>query len=289
MQSSANAMAVEAQPIEATSAPVQETTVNLLGSQDVAQSIEQPQQWNSVELHKNINPTYLEDKTISGFKTVDDLAKAYQNANKLIGKRIADLSQDELVALNIKAGVPQDKRDYDFNGLDLPEQDAEKYRNVMHELGLSKDTARKFLEWQQKETADRVKIEQQELIIENQKHIESLKKEFGDTFDARINLANKALAYFGGEELAKVLNDYGLGANPTIIKALVKASEFITEGKAPQNASQHVGMTPQEIDDKINQLRSDRDWHRKVTYGNVHEKEQALKQMQDLVKLRFGG
>lgn len=55
-------------------------------------------------------------------------------------------------------------------------------------------------------------------------------KEFGgDTFDANMNVANKALDEFGTPELKKVLTDTGLGNHPEVIRAFYKMGKLISQ------------------------------------------------------------
>ena len=65
--------------------------------------------------------------------------------------------------------------------------------------------------------------------IQHQKDIESLKEDFGTNFDVSIEKTKQAVKFFGGEELAQILNNAGLGTDPTVVKAFHEASKLLKE------------------------------------------------------------
>ena len=283
-------MLEHSQPVE--TAPVTETmeSTNLLSSPEVVQEAAPVEQaWSPIELSKSVQSSFLADPSLSKFKTVDDLAKAYQNANKLIGKRVQDLLPDEIKALNIKAGAPASKDEYDFKDTGVPEEDAAKYKDILFNLGVPKEAAREFIKWQEQETTSRIKLEEQSMLVEAKQNISSLKEEFGSSFNERIAIANKAVNYLGGEELRKAIEDAGLGTHPAIIKALVKAGSFLQEGTLPAPSSKPVGMTPSEIDASIKSFMSSERYSKARENPMSADSKAVIAELEHLYRLKYNG
>lgn len=86
----------------------------------------------------------------------------------------------------------------------------------------------------------------------------TLRQEFGTATDARMEIANRALRQFGGDDLVKLLHESGLAGHPAMVRAFVKAGmklgeQPFVEGDAPGGP----GMTPSEAREKVSQIRRD--------------------------------
>ena len=55
-----------------------------------------------------------DDRTLHNFKSVDDLAKSYVEARKLMGKRLSDMTPEEISKFRADSGVPESPEAYDF-------------------------------------------------------------------------------------------------------------------------------------------------------------------------------
>jgi hypothetical protein len=98
-------------------------------------------------------------------------------------------------------------------------------------------TAQEALKWAADKQAERVVQEGQNMIQEHNTRIDGWLNEAkadkeigGDKFDANIATAKKALETWGSKELAKQLDQTGLGNHPDLLKFLVRAGKALQSG-----------------------------------------------------------
>lgn len=218
-------------------------------------------------------------------KSNEDILKAYVNSQKLIGKKISDMSPEELKQINYNRGVPEDKGEYKFDGVkDADPQTLEWFKDVAFENGLTSEQAAKLAEAHASQFVEQQKYMETEIALNMEKNAAKLKTEFGAAYDQNIGLAEKALKEFdGGEFKALIDNAGGLTNNPEITKFLVAAGKNVSEGtlQAPDNQGSFK-MTPSEVRTKIEELRNSESYNQRINSRNLSERESARKQMQDL-------
>lgn len=117
-------------------------------------------------------------------------------------------------------------------GMELDSALLEQASPLFKELGLTQEQAQKLVDFQ----AQQVQASQQgQLEAFNQLKTDWLDqaksdKEFGgDKFDENVATARLALTKFGSEGLTKLMNDYGIGNNPEMIRFMVKVGRLMKE------------------------------------------------------------
>ncbi len=229
------------------------------------------------------------DKTIAKFANIEELAKGYKNLNSMLGKRVTDLTPDELKSLNIKSGViPETPDNYKFAD-DLKDVDMGWYKSAAHEVGLSQEQAKaiadKYVEYERAMIAD-MKSKHEAATT---KAMEDLKAEFGAAFDKRLEIAKKAVDTFGGAELKAYLNETGLGNDPRLIKAFANiGKELLEDTVVSADKDFKFGMTPADAKEKIDLLLRDREF--KDAYVKSHHPGHAaaVEEMARLYRLAGG-
>jgi hypothetical protein len=186
------------------------------------------------------------------------LAKNYMHAQRLVGADKLVLptersTPEEIAAFRTKLGVPGKPDEYAYK---LPEGLTEDridkarvdtWRKEMHEAGIPKIAADRLLSkylaeehgsYQAQIQAKTKALEQGEL---------SLKQEFGDKFDEKVNYARLALRTFGNDELSAILEQTGLGSNPAVVKLFSTIGEKLGDDRARGNggASGNVYASPE--------------------------------------------
>lgn len=221
-------------------------------------------------------------KSLQTIKSVEDLAKSYVELQSKFGKRLEDLTADELKELNPKFGIPEDPTKYNFDNLELPDEvsvDAdqlEEFREVFHSLGLPEKQARELVQQYVAKDAERQRVMHEQYYQRREQEVNSLKQEFGLAFDERIALANTALREFGGDEVVKVLQEYGLDTNPSLTKMFTKLGEFVSEDTLKGSGASSTGaMTPDEAKAAIQQKLNDKEFARRYYRGTPEERKQA--------------
>lgn len=195
-------------------------------------------------------------KALQNFKSAEDLAKSYINANQLLGKRVSELSPEDAAHLKSLQGVPKEVGEYA-----LPEQlngeSAEWYKGTALKAGLTKDQAKVIAD--EFVMLERAKLEQieKEDAIRTEQWVGELKKEFGSAFDKQIEVAKRGLKEFGNQEVIDILNRTGLIDNPSVVKMFAKIGKELLEDSIVSADKEAVfGITPGDALSQIEALRS---------------------------------
>lgn len=238
-----------------------------------------PADWRS-SLPKELQ----DDATIKKFPSVDALAGAYLNAQKLIGA-------DKIAVPNPKTATPEDWENV-FNKLGRPALEkyevkfkdgesvdkdfAEAFRASAHKAGLLPSQAQALADWF---SGRRTEAEQK--YIETQKNelkaqVENLKKDWGNTFDARIGRVNKMLQEAGATDYFKKA---GYGSDATLYRYLdTFAEKLYKDHKLVDGASGKTVRTKDEVQAAISKMHADPAY----TNKNHPAHNAAVKEMQSL-------
>ena len=244
-------------------------------------------------------PEELRDHpSLSPIKDVENLARSYVNAQRLIGADKVPLpvnpTDEDLDNIYSKLGRPETAEGYEIgvDGNIITEDIAQSYADVAHKLRLTPDQASGILEYYKGMTnsASEVSIEA-ETQQRNQTEME-LRKEWGDNFDARIEDAGKIAQQFGGGELLEMQLADGtkVGNHPDFIKAFAKMAEFrqsVTSEDTVSDAPTSSMVTRQSAQQEIDAIMNDKShayWDRK----NVIGRQAAIERVQELMGVLHG-
>ena len=239
-----------------------------------------------------------EHPSLSPIKDVENLARSYVNAQRLIGADKVPLpvnpTDEDLDNIYSKLGRPETAEGYEIgvDGNIITEDIAQSYADVAHKLRLTPDQASGILEYYKGMTnsASEMSVEA-ETQQRNQTEM-TLRKEWGDDFDARIQDAGKIAQQFGGGELLEMQLADGtkVGNHPDFIKAFAKIAEFrqsVTSEDTVSDAPTSSMVTRQSAQQEIDAIMNDKShayWDRK----NVIGRQQAIERVQDLMGVLHG-
>lgn len=185
-------------------------------------------------------PELKTDTRLERFKTVDDVAKSWIEAQTVISKKGLILpdekaAPEEWGKVWNALGRPEKPDGYELVKPELPEgmtYDEEKtkaFAAKAHELGLSKSQLKGLHEtWNELAKSE---FEKHTAAADDflKKSVEAIKKEWGSSYDANLKKADSAIATLFGEDFRKMLIDTGLNNHPAVIKGMFKASQAISE------------------------------------------------------------
>ena len=188
-------------------------------SQEQQTSGAQSQQFNLTDNVSDDFKSLVENK---GWKSVDDMAKSYQNLESVMGNPLvapsADATQEDWNKFYERLGRPTDPSNYNM-GIDderaqnlTPEvkeslnQNIERFKNVAHKNGLTTQQAESvfseiFDEDYQNEVS---KIQEKQQAVEQEKY--DLQKEWGPAYEERLDTAKRAAKVVGGEDFSEALD-----------------------------------------------------------------------------------
>ncbi|ADK81908.1 hypothetical protein [Sediminispirochaeta smaragdinae] len=210
------------------------------------QQAQQTQQTTTSDLPRwmyQLSGDLQKDDRLSGFTKPDELAKAYLDyagkADKLI-ELPGEKDAEGWKKFYGKLGRPETPEGYDFSGVSIPEtiekSELADFRNMAHELGLSKAQAAKLLEHSiadlnsiTTKADENAKAEAQKKLDEKKQKIGALVEKYGDNFEEIVTKAHRAYEAVGSKELGEYLDSSGLGDDPVMVGAFLSIAEKIGE------------------------------------------------------------
>lgn len=233
------------------------------------------------------------EPTLGKFNNKDDLAKSYVELSNKLGKRFEDMSEDEIISLNSKFGVPKEASEY---GLEDPEKiiDASGLAETLKELGVPKHLGPKILDHLKNEQKEIQKnnseLSDTEFLRKQEETKTALKREYGLDYVEKLGLAKNAILHEeNGQQILDKLNKAGLGSDIDIIKMFVNRGQALSEDKLLGNNVGSFGMSPAEAESEIARLRSNPDFL--ASYSNIGHPDHAanLKKLEELSRIRAAG
>ena len=237
---------------------------------------------------------YQDTIAAKGWSGPGDVLKSYVNLERQVGadKVVLPAEDADLTEWDgwSKLGTPENAEDYQLTapeGYEAYSQElSDWFRGAAHEMKLPASMAQglhdRFVEQQmaQIETAQNQRNDQQA------EWEGELKKEYGNAFDQRVEAAKRAVREYGSIELEQLLADSGLGSNPHVVRAFVKAGIALGSGPVFKDGetSGQFGTTPAMAKEQIAALRGHPGY-----FDPTHPEHGALKnKMQRLSELAYG-
>lgn len=241
----------------------------------------------SVDWKGNLPEDLRAEKSLTTFKSVGDLARSHVEAQKMIGGSIripkADAKPEEWDAFYAKLGRPGKPEEYGIakpenlpEGVSWDENLAKWFAATAHSVGMPKAMAQKFMEQWNGLAAQSFEERQRQA----EEALRPLREEWGKSFDGRVELGVRAVKHFGGEDLAKYLNESGLGNNPALIKTFSRIGKMLVDQGFISGDGGGGALTRESIQEKIKGIMSDKEH----PYNNAkHPRHaEAMKEMSQL-------
>lgn len=240
------------------------------------------------------DPVSKDYVTNKGFRGPGDLLNSYQNLEKLMGGpkekliRLPDKADDPAWKdIFGKLGRPEKPEEYK---LPVPEGDKGEFAKTasewFHEAGVSRSQAEKIAaKWNEFQAATVAQTKQAQETKINQ-GAEALRQEWGGAYDQNMAVVDRMAAQFGLKEdqLVALRDSLGPQAAAKLLHSIgSKLSEdsFVTGGKD----SSFGAMSSGSAQARINSLKGDSDFRRRLMSGDVSAKEEWTK----LHKMAFPG
>lgn len=219
-----------------------------------------------------ISEEYATHGSMANFQSLDDLAKSYISAQKLISQeKIPVPNSDDPDLWNTvynKLGRPENP---DLYELGLPEGAPEgwnseqfqnyttEFKKTVHDLGLTKKQAENLWGYLQN-TNMSVYQKQQEAQKQQLDDLAArAKKEFGQKLPEAIKVRDAMIKQFGGEELLQeIKNNPMLDRSPAILKMFTEMSKNFSNDFISNDEKAGKTMTPREAKAKVNSILSDK-------------------------------
>ena len=180
------------------------------------------------------------EPSLAAIKDIHSLAKGYVNAQKLIGaKRIAlpaaDAGDQAWNDFYSAIGRPEAPDKYEMPKVEVHESlkpDEKKMTEVkglFHKLGLTPKQASGIMEYYMQSSDSVVRSQLSQAEQQSQASTAELKQEWGDKFDANLDVAKAVIKKFGDEKFLTYLEGSGMGNNAQLIRVLNKVGMAMME------------------------------------------------------------
>jgi hypothetical protein len=234
-----------------------------------------------------------QNATLNSFKDVESLAKSYLHAQNMISKRMEDLGPEELSEVYTKLGRPEQPDGYELDlgaaQIDGMEAQADEFKQMAYDLGLSADAAKQLSSWYAGKQVAAVQAHQQALSQFHDQSEELLRQEYGSAFDQRLEGARELLnRYDPSGEIKSMLQESGFGSHPTVVRMLVNLSKDLSEASAVHGTDPKAfGITPNDAQRMIRDKKKDPTFMDAYLQQTHPGHRDAVQEMEELYAVAF--
>ena len=257
-----------------TTSEVKET---VLAEATTEQKEAEPKVVNFKEL---IPEKYKEEKALQNFTSIDDFVKSYLSAQRLVGankvaipnKMATDEDWEEVYSKLGRPAKPEDYK-YSFSEEEINQDQLKNFNETAHRIGLLPKQAERIIKFYN-EMNTQQQVDQSKIFETKQAEaMTDLKKEFGPTYNKRLDQAKKLATETLGTEMLNntILKDGSrLGDNVSVIKAFSMLADKLSEDEIIKGEGTGY-VTAKEIENEISELTEDGSPYWNKTHPN-HKK-----------------
>ncbi len=224
-------------------------------------------------------------------------------AQKLIGADKVvipgeDSTPEERDAFYTKLGRPAKVDDYDLSSVEIPEGlpvDEEFQKGMvekMHALGLNSTQVSGVLKDYYEATGGQYQTSMGDLQRGRETAEQDLRNEWGRSYDANIDLANRALKAGAGEKFEelvglKMADGSELGSHPDVVRCFAKLGGNTGEHGLVSGTPARSILSPKEASTKRNELMGDQEFLAKYTSNQHPQHAWAVDQIKNLTEMEY--
>jgi len=219
--------------------PAQEAAPKEAPKESPKQTVELP--GYAAGLTKDLKADPRAQGYVAKFKNMDEVIRAGMEAESKIGSMVSvpgkDAKPEERAAFFKKVGleIPDNPDGYELEWDKRLEKDPEaekEYRALAHQLGFTKDQAKRFHALTQEKAIAEL-TSYRESQAQAKKEVETaLKKEYGDDYPSQVENVRRALRAYGSADLARDIEDTGIGNRASFIRLLASIGKITREDSA---------------------------------------------------------
>jgi hypothetical protein len=231
-----------------------------------------------------------------------NLVKSYVASQKMLGgekmviPRGANDTPEAWARYYEAGGRPKDPEGYQWEKPELPqglkydEKMEKEFRKYAHDHGLSQKQASAVYKFYHNMIVDNYKGMVAGYNNKHSEAVDTLKKEWGDKFDANVNLANKVLRTFGGakEEVQQFVQRFA--NEPVVVRILASIGKRIEESALVAGENSDLDMSGEDAKKKRADIMTNKS---NPLYEAFHSKkhprhQEAMDEVSRLSKLVVG-
>lgn len=220
----------------------------------------------------HIPPEFKASPSLATIKDVPDLIKGFVNAQSLIGmKRIAlppeNASEAQMAEFFAAIGRPETVDKYSAatvkpaEGMTFDENGLKEARTLFHSIGLTDKQQQKIMDFYISGMNKTHAAMAQSLEAGKHKAENTLRQEWGNSYNANLGLVQEVIRHYGDEALAQELST-AIGNNVGLTRMLLKFGKTLSEDSNPKNKLQIREGTPAAAQQRIAELKQDKEFMR---------------------------
>ena len=235
--------------------------------------------------------------SLSPIKDVENLARSYVNAQRLIGADKVPMpvnpTDEDLDRIYDRLGRPEspDKYGISPDGNIITEERATEYADIAHRLRLTPDQAQGVLDYYRSVAENDLTSMTNANAQALEQSAAELQAEWGDNYDAKMQSAQKVVDQFEAGNIMEMQLADGtkLGNHPEVIRAFAKIADFrqtVTSEDTVSESTSSMGMSVQQAGNEIQAIMGDRShayWDKKNP-----QHQQAVDRMAQLMEMQHG-
>ena len=203
-------------------------------------------------------PAELRDNpSLRNYSSLEGMARSLIEAQRMVGKRIADATPEELGRFYARHGRPETPEGYALprpEATEAPSELESVARQWFFEAGLSQRQA-EALHARWSDFAAERQADLRAQAQEGQQRAErELRGEWGRAYDARLKAAARAARDFGGDELIGLLEETRLGDDPRVIRAFARIAARMGEDSLAGGERGDFALAPEAARQEIARL-----------------------------------
>ncbi len=214
---------------------------------------------------KGVDPELAKDKSLSSITDLNNLAKSYVNAQKMIGKPQIALpdefaTDEDWKQVYKKLGLPDKLEEYKAELAESPYLDEafrKEFLKNAHEAGVLPKQAQKMYDFFHSQTDAAVKNSESQGTKYMEEQVTKLQGEWGNGFNKELKIAQIALQQFADEGMLKELKESGLDSNPTLIRLMNKIGKNLNEDTFSRQTVAHLGVSMDEAKSEVGKMMGD--------------------------------
>ncbi len=232
---------------------------------------------------------------IQDISTIEDLAKATINAQKLVGADKIVLPGKEAEAsawdsVYNKLGRPEKADEYSVPEEGVSQEIVDQFKKSFsadaHRLGLTNQQFAGLARVVSEQAAATEKTVEEKKTATREEAIQQLREKFGAAYEQNVSLAKTAVERFGGKELMDKIASRGLGNDVEFIEAMSKIGRMVAQDEVVGGGGkQGFVMSPDEAKKEIDRKLADPDFRAAYFTGHHPGHSVAIEEMQNLYAL----
>jgi hypothetical protein len=284
--------------------PNTQTMDNVQTQQDAEPQGQQFQQAAGFTWKSQLNSDLQKSPTLQKFddspEGLQKSVESYLQLEKLLGHNKVPVPKDandkEAWAQYSKAfGIPETADGYGLPDVSTPDElqgltfDKQEFSAMAHKLKLTPTQTKELWDTYTKDQISAVtqaKEQYRQKITEN---INALKAEWGDAYDANVDLGQTVINKFSGDQDTNDFITSTLAAHPNGIKFLASIGKQFAENKVGEFAVKRYAMSPDEAQAEIDKIRLDPNHPYMNEKAPVAEHEKAVQYIDGLYRIMMKG